>query len=213
MHYTKVNIEQWNRKQHFLFYRQTVPCGFSLTTQLDITALQTELRNKGHKLYPAMIHIIAQVVNQYPESRMAIKDNELILWDQVNPAYTVFHPETETFSQLWTEYDSDWSAFLANYQYDQRLYKDNIDLMAKPNLPENHFCISMIPWVSFDGFNLNVANFTDYFPPIFTLGKYYQSSEKCLLPLSIQVHHATIDGFHMARIVNQLQIRCDNFHA
>lgn len=211
MNYTKINIEQWNRKQHFSFYHQTVPCGFSLTTQLDITALRVELGNAGYKLYPAMIHLISQVVNQYPESRMAIKDDELILWDQVNPAYTVFHPHTETFSQLWTGYDNDWSAFLANYQRDQRLYKDNLDFMAKPDFPENHFCISMIPWVSFDGFNLNVANFIDYFPPIFTMGKYYQSSDKFLLPLSVQVHHATMDGFHMARMINQLQVLCDNF--
>ncbi|MEX5992843.1 type A chloramphenicol O-acetyltransferase [Providencia vermicola] len=210
MNYTKVNIDEWNRKQHFSFYRQAMPCGFSLTTQLDISTLKSVIVKQGYKLYPVMIYLISKAVNHYTESRMAIKEGELVLWDQVNPAYTVFHQQTETFSQLWTEYNDDWSIFLSHYQQDQLLYKDCLDLMAKPDYPENHFCISMIPWVSFEGFNLNVANFTDYFPPIFTMGKYHYSGEKVLLPLSVQVHHATIDGFHMARMVNQIQTLCDN---
>ena len=38
-------------------------------------------------------------------------------------------------------------------------------MMAKPNMPENAFTVSMIPWTSFDGFNLNVKSF-DYLIPI-----------------------------------------------
>ncbi|QAV24693.1 type A chloramphenicol O-acetyltransferase [Proteus hauseri] len=211
MNYTKVDLEQWNRKEHFLHYRHNLQCGFSLTTKLDITLLKTILTNKNLKLYPTLIFLIAKTVNSYPESRMAIKDDELIIWDQINPAYTLFHQETETFSEIWSEYSEDWMTFLQRYEQDYQYYKDNLALSAKPHHPENHFCISMIPWISFDGFNLNIANVKDYYPPIFTMGKSYQVDGKILLPLSVQVHHATCDGFHMGRMINTLQALCDGF--
>ncbi|HEK0786115.1 TPA: type A chloramphenicol O-acetyltransferase [Proteus mirabilis] len=211
MNYEKINVEQWNRKEHFLHYRHNLQCGFSLTTKIDITVLKTVLAKNNLKLYPAMIYLIAKTVNNYSESRMAIKDDELVIWDYINPAYTIFHPETETFSELWSEYVEDWHSFLEGYNQDYQKYKDNLSLSAKSNFPENHFCISMIPWISFDGFNLNVANVKDYFSPIFTMGKYTQQSDNFLLPISIQVHHATCDGFHMARMINKLQELCDGF--
>lgn len=211
MNYEKINVEQWNRKEHFLHYRHNLQCGFSLTTKIDITVLKTVLAKNNLKLYPAMIYLIAKTVNNYSESRMAIKDDELVIWDYINPAYTIFHPETETFSELWSEYVEDWHSFLEGYNQYYQKYKDNLSLSAKSNFPENHFCISMIPWISFDGFNLNVANVKDYFSPIFTMGKYTQQSDNFLLPISIQVHHATCDGFHMARMINKLQELCDGF--
>ncbi|MEQ4921994.1 type A chloramphenicol O-acetyltransferase [Proteus hauseri] len=211
MSYNKVDLEQWNRKEHFLHYRHNLQCGFSLTTKIDITLLKTVLADKNIKLYPVLIFLIAKTVNSYSESRMAIKDNELIVWDKVNPAYTIFHPETETFSEIWSEYTEDWIVFSQRYMQDYQQYKDNLALSPKPNHPENHFCISMIPWVNFDGFNLNITNVKDYYPPIFTMGKYCQTDSKILLPLSVQVHHATCDGFHMGRMINKLQALCDKF--
>lgn len=211
MSYNKVDLEQWNRKEHFLHYRHNLQCGFSLTTKIDITLLKTVLADKNIKLYPVLIFLIAKTVNSYSESRMAIKDNELIVWDKVNPAYTIFHPETETFSEIWSEYTEDWIVFSQRYMQDYQQYKDNLALSPKPSHPENHFCISMIPWVNFDGFNLNITNVKDYYPPIFTMGKYCQTDSKILLPLSVQVHHATCDGFHMGRMINKLQALCDEF--
>lgn len=76
---------------------------------------------------------------------------------------------------------------------------------AKPNTPENTFPISMIPWTSFEGFNLNLKNGYDYLLLIFTMGKYYYENDKIILPLSIQVHHAVCDGFHTCRFLNELQ--------
>lgn len=211
MSYKKINIEQWNRNEHFLHYRHNVQCGFSLTTKLDITVLKTVLTRKHLKLYPVLINLISKTVNSYPESRMAIKDNELILWDYINPSYTIFHQDTETFSELWSEYREDWGSFLREYNQDYQQYKDNLSLSAKPNYPENHFCISMIPWITFDGFNLNITNVKDYYPPIFTLGKYTQFNDQLLLPISVQVHHATCDGFHIGRMINKLQALCNSF--
>ena len=45
----------------------------------------------------------------------------------------------------------------------------------------------------------------DYLLPIFTFGKYYEDGGKYYIPLSIQVHHAVCDGFHVCRFLDELQ--------
>lgn len=63
----------------------------------------------------------------------------------------------------------------------------------------------MIPWLSFEGFNLNLQQGYDYLKPIFTMEKYVKTEHGTFLPLAIQVHHAVCDGFHVARFVEALQ--------
>jgi chloramphenicol O-acetyltransferase type A len=50
----------------------------------------------------------------------------------------------------------------------------------------------------------------NFFAPMFTLGKYYTQGDKVLLPLAVQVHHAVCDGFHVARLINELQEMSDD---
>ncbi len=68
----------------------------------------------------------------------------------------------------------------------------------------------MIPWTTFEGFNLNFKHGYDYLLLIFTMGKYFKEQDKYLLPLSIQVHNAVCDGFHICRFANELQDLLNN---
>ncbi|MEG0280859.1 MAG: type A chloramphenicol O-acetyltransferase [Morganella sp. (in: enterobacteria)] len=210
MNYTKVDLNTWDRKEHFEFYRQRVRCGFSLTTKLDITTLRTSLTENRYQFYPVMIYLITRVVNQLPEFRLAIKEDELICWERVDPAFTIFHKKTETFSVLWSRYSENIACFMTDYAAVMAEYQDNTRMFPQGNMPENHLNISSLPWVEFDGFNLNIADFTDYFSPTFTMAKFYQEGGRILLPLSVQVHHAACDGFHVAKFINKLQLACGN---
>lgn len=137
---------------------------------------------------------------------MAINEaGELGFYDQVHPCYTIFHRDTETFSNLWTAYTPDYTAFRGAFEHDMAAYGDRQGLMSRPDTPENTFPVSMVPWASFKGFNLNLQKGYDYLPPIFTMGKLYEDNGKILLPLAVQAHHAVCDGFHLCRLVNEVQ--------
>lgn len=209
MNYTKFDLDNWNRKEHFYHFKDQLRCGFSLTTKIDISKVISFIKANNYKFYPTIIHLLSQAVNQFPAFKLAMKDGELIQWEVVNPAYTIMHPETETFSELYSMYTTDLSAFIAEYNHIHEKYKADYSLSPQQGI-ENIFHISMIPWVSFDGFNLNVPGFGDYFAPIFTLGKYTVEGNKTLLPISIQVHHATCDGLHVAQLLHYLQGLCDS---
>ncbi|WP_308698632.1 type A chloramphenicol O-acetyltransferase [uncultured Thomasclavelia sp.] len=197
-----IDRENWSRKEYFEHYFSNVPCTYSMTTKLDIT----KIIESKKKLYPAMLYYLTTIVNRHVEFRIAFnKDNELGVYDEMLPCYTIFHKDTETFSNLWTVYCKDYEEFYKMYENDLRQYGNQKGMFGEPDVPDNCFTVSMIPWVSFEGFNLNLQKGYDYLLPIFTMGKYYEENGRILLPLAIQVHHAVCDGFHLCRFINELQ--------
>ena len=205
MGWTKIDRAAWAREAFFRHYHDDVPCFYSMTVSLDVT----RLRAAGLKLYPAILHALATVVNRHEELRTAMVDGEVGVYDMLSPCYTVFHPETETFSNLWTTYSADYAAFLADYEEDVRRYGKLEGFMPKPGAPEGMFTASMLPWATFEGFHLELPRGNDYLLPIFTMGRMHTREGRTLLPLAIQAHHAVCDGFHACRLAREVQALLD----
>ena len=132
-------------------------------------------------------------------------DGEVGVYDALSPCYTVFHPETETFSNLWTAYRGGLRRFLADYEEDLRLYGKLEGFMPKPGAPEGLFTVSMLPWATFEGFHLELPRGNDYLLPIFTMGRMYARDGKDAAAAGLQVHHSVCDGFHACRLVREAQ--------
>ena len=202
MLFEKIDTEHWCRKEYFEHYFSNVPCTYSMTAKIDIT----RIKERQQKLYPAMLYYLTTVVNRHIEFRTAINENgELGVYSEMLPCYTVFHKDTETFSNLWTEYKPNLEDFCVAYENDLLKYGEQHGMSGKPNIPSNSFTVSMLPWTTFEGFNLNLQKGYDYLIPIFTMGNYFQEKERIILPIAIQVHHAVCDGFHVCRFINELQ--------
>ena len=197
-----VDLAHWARQEHYYHYLSHVPCTYSMTTKLDVTPIL----QAGHKIYPVMLYCLAKTVNRYTEFRMDHDaDGRLGYYKEMYPCYTIFHKDTETFSNLWTEYIDDYTLFEQRYRQDLERYGNVKSMQAKPDPPANTFPVSMVPWENFDGFNLNLEKGYQYLLPIFTMGKYVVVEGRYEMPLSIQVHHAVCDGFHVCRFLSDLR--------
>lgn len=202
MEFKLVDINTWKRKEYFNHYYAAIPCTYSMTVKLDIT----KVKEAGKKLYPTLLHAISTVVNLHNEFRTAFNSQgELGIYDVMYPCYTVFHKETEMFSNIWTPYFESYDSFVSAYENDLARYGAVEKMEAKPESPPNTFPVSMLPWESFESFNLNLQKGYDYLLPIFTIGKYSQENGRYVLPLTIQVHHAVCDGFHVCRFIAELR--------
>lgn len=206
-----IDTSSWKRKPYFDHYFNQIRCTYSITVNIDITnVLSFKDRNKI-KLYPLLIYVISKAVNKYEEFRTAINDRgEVGIWETLSPCYTVFHKDSESFSNIWTEWNDDLNLFLSNFEQDSKRFGQIDRIDAKPNTPANVFPISSLPWTTFTGFNLNIFADGTYLLPIFTYGKYFKNGNRYLIPLSIQVHHAVCDGFHVSRLINEIQQECSN---
>ena len=199
MAFHPISLTHWERQEYFEHYMQTVPCTYSLTLPLDVSALE------GVPLYPALLWAITGAVNAVPEFRTGMQEGKPGIYDRMHPAYTVMDPETKRFSSIWTPYSPIFGEFLEHYRQDVETYGTSGKLFPKPDQPENCFDVSMAPWLDFTAFNLNLYDSRSYTLPIFTLGKRQIRDGKAVLPLAIQVHHAVCDGYHVGLFAQHLR--------
>lgn len=212
MEFVLIDRQNWKRSEYFEHYTSDVPCSFSLTAELDITLLVQNVKKRNLMFFPVFVHLLSQVINRHTEFRTCYnKNGELGYWREIWPCYTVFHNQSKSFSTLWTPFDADFDAFYLDYIRDWEKYGEIEAFSPKPDMPENVFNISCLPWVNFTAFNLQFPLEQKYLLPIFTLGKFVEKSEKIYAPLAVQMHHAVCDGYHAALLINELQDLCNDF--
>lgn len=215
MNFNPIDRDRWARKPYFEHYFNAVRCTYSMTANIDITLMRTELKRREMKLYPALIYMITTVVNRHREFRTCFdSEGRLGFWDRMSPSFTIFHEEDRTFSSIWAPYNEDFMVFYHRYLQQTETYKHAKTLFPDPSEPPNTIPISSIPWVEFTGFNLNIYAEGTYLLPIFTMGKYSGQDERIMLPLSAQLHHAVCDGYHAGLLFNELQelaVDCKNW--
>ncbi len=211
MMFHPIDMDNWPRAETYRHFLSQTPCVYSMTVNMDITRLLSVVRKRGVRLFPALLYGLSCMVNRHAEFRMALDEQgNPGYYDVTHPTYTVFHRETESFTNLWTEFGGRFEDFYQRYLDDMHQY----GMCAGEDKPADGvslFYVSCIPWVSFAGFHLSIQSGYDDLTPIFTMGKYEDVGAKKLLPLAIQVHHASCDAFHAARFVQELQQWLDAF--
>ena len=104
-----------------------------------------------------------EVVNKNKVFRTGINsENKLGYWDKLNPLYTVFNKQTEKFTNIWTESDNNFTSFIIIIKMTCLNIKIKKKCFLKP-IPENTIPISMIPWIDFSSFNLNIGNNSSFY--------------------------------------------------
>lgn len=213
MKYEIVNLETWKRGKLFRFYIETLRNVMSMTVDIDVTALIEFVHAHGLKFYPAMMWVVSKAINQREEFKYGWdKEGNLIHWDYISPYYADFHKEDEQFVKLFTEYSDDLFEFHARFLSDRERYKD-LRAFDLTEHPENTFDVSCLPWVKYKSFDIHVFDEGKYLAPVVTWGKYETENGKTVLPLSMNIHHAVADGWHLSRffadvheIINKLKI-------
>lgn len=201
-----IDLELWTRRETFEHYREDVPCTYAVTVEVDVTQLLAALRRTGRKTYLAQIWAIANAINHRREFRMALtKSGAPATWPIVHPAFTVFNASRETFASVWSQYDTDFTIF---HERSAKVLADAasaVSMFPQGELPPNVFDVSSVPWMSFTGFSLQIDEGTRHLLPIFTIGRHVDRDGRTFMPLAVQVHHAAADGFHTARLVDDIQ--------
>lgn len=210
MNYTKVDIDEWSRGTLFRFYIEKMRIVMSLTVDINVAPLITYTKKNGLKFYPAMIWVVSKVINSHDEFKYSWDtDGNLIRWDSISPSYTVFNRDDECFSKFVTEYTDDIFEFYQRTVDDQRKYQEERAIIG--NQPQNFFDVSCLPWVKYKHFDVHVFDEGKFLAPVVTWGKYEVQNGNALMPLTMNIHHAVADGFHLSRFFNEVQELIDSY--
>lgn len=206
MGFNKLDLKTWERSQMFYYFSKMAPTGYSITVDVDVTDLMDNLKRKERKFFPTYLWLITKCLNKQVEFKVAYEEGELGYFDNLTPLYASFHEDDKTFSLMWTEFDDDYDSFYNAYMENKEKYGMNHGVLGKPNMipPKNAYTVSEVPWISFKHFAVHNYDNKEYFFPSVEGGSIYESEGKKLLPLSLTCHHATTDGYHIKRFLDDL---------
>ena len=204
MKYTRIDLAEWERGDLFTYYIENMRIVMSLTADIDVTELLAFTRARRLKFYPAMLWVVSRAVNAHDTFRYGWdSDGSLILWDQISPSYADFHREDGNFIKLATAYDEDFFTFYKRCMADRAAHRDRRGIAA--HQPPNRFDVSCLPWVRYRHFDLHVFDEGRFLAPVVTWGRFEREGERYRMPLTMNIHHAVADGFHLSRFFLEVQ--------
>ena len=177
-----------------------------MSANIDITVLHKNCKAKKESIFISILYFILSVSNQIENFRMHYKNGDLVLFEKINGGTTLFY-EDGSFGFAYYDFDSDKTVFsskTANIIEKARLEKS---FEPRPELIDLiHF--SAIPWISFTSFKHAQDKHINSSIPRITTGKIFEQGDQILLPLSVEVNHAIMDGFHVGQFYEMFQLYC-----
>lgn len=208
-YYTRIDLNEWSRGKLFKNYIDNMRIVMSLTVDIDVTRLIEYTKINDLKFYPSMIWIVSKIVNSHDEFKYSWDtDGNLIKWDFISPSYADFHKEDENFTKLVTVYSDNLFEFHNRYMNDKEKYKNKRAFVE--NQPLNFFDVSCLPWVRYKHFDVHVFDEGIFLAPVITWGKFELENGKYLMPLTMNIHHAVADGYHLSRFFVEVQELIDS---
>ncbi len=202
-----IDMQTWPRRNHFRLFSTFNHPHFSMSVNVDMTAFYPFVKRNGYSLTVSMVYVIARASNAIPEFRHRIRGDQVVEHEIVNPSFTILIDQ-DLFSFCDVEYAENFSEFAS------RAAKSISNVKAHPDLENNPgkddvLYMTPIPWVSFTSFSHPMQFHPADSVPRFAWGKYFKENDTLKMPLSVQGHHAVMDGIHMGRFYEKVE---DSLH-
>ena len=206
--FKEVDVRNWNRRATFEYFKDYEDPFFNITANLDVTNLYRFCKENNLSFSLANLFYSLQTANEIREFRFRLKDGKLVEYSKIHATQTILSDD-ETFSFCYFELKENVFEFVEAGKNAIEKYKrlktfdvetGRIDLIY----------YSVIPWISFTSFKHAGRFDNGQTVPRMVFGKMFEEKSGRKIPLSVEVNHALMDGFHVGRYFNKLQEKFEN---
>lgn len=204
-----IDLESWPRREHFHLFSEMEFPHVSLCVQVDITDLWANRARADASPTIGLAYVLTKAANRVPELRQRIRGGQVVEHDVVHPLITVLGGD-DVFGLCPLAYDPCFKTFAANAGECIAKAKECPSLTGWPHDREGKpdrddlLSITVIPWLSFTAFSITRRPLVDSIP-LLAYGKVLKEGGSNRLPVSINFHHALVDGLHIARYVEHIE--------
>lgn len=204
----ELDIENWNRKQHYHFFNQFDDPYFAVTVDFDVTDTYKFSKNKDTSFFALYLHACMKAINSIENLKYRIEDGKVIIHDVIHASPTILRDDN-TFGFSFIYFDEDFRIFNKNLESEKLRILNTSEMFPKQNTQDCIYC-SALPWFNFTGHKEPLFGVKKESVPKLAFGKYVQKKEKLIMPVSIAVNHALVDGYHVGLFVKKFQELLDN---
>jgi chloramphenicol O-acetyltransferase type A len=197
-----LDVEKWKRREHFELYRGFTSPFFSVTVELDVTELWRGTRAPGPSFFLASIFCALRAANTVEAFRARVRGDRVWIHDQVSIGPTVLRADN-TFAFARLEPAGTFAEFVTR---SEPLIRDACEVrpLVATYATDDVIYQTTLPWLRFTSFSNAIEGAGDSVPRV-AFGKCSEDSGRWNLPVSVEVHHAVVDGLDVARFLEELQ--------
>ena len=200
---TKLNINEWVRKDQFNFFKQFEEPFFGVCVNVDCTVAYDIAKAINTSFFLYYLHKSLAAANRVEAFKYRIDVNDVIVYDKVNASPTINRPDG-TFGFSYMDYQESFEDFAKAAQLEIDKVQNSKGLITA-NSNENVIHYSSVPWINFTSLShARSFSFNDSIPKI-SFGKMTNDKGKRVMPVSIHVHHALMDGYDVAKYIDLFQ--------
>lgn len=199
---TKIDIETWPRKEHFLLFKEFEEPYYGVNISIDCTAAYRDAKASCASFFLYYLHKSLAAAQQVDAFRLRIENDEVFLYDVINGGSTVDRPDG-TFGFAFYDYAANFGDFMETGLKEMTRVRGRNDLERTSRQDLIRF--SALPWIDFTSVShARSFAFKDSAPKI-SFGKMTEKNGVRTIPMSIHVHHALVDGLHIGQFIDIFQ--------
>jgi len=202
---TYLDLESWPRRELFHFFKDYDQPFFNICVQLDVTDLVRLARSREDLPFFLTYHYLAlRAANEVEPFRYRLREDRVLVHDRIHMGTTVLL-DGERFSFCYFEEDGDFARFAEKAGASLESLRAGEGRLEPRDDRDDLVHCSVIPWASFTSFaHARKSGRKDSVPKL-VFGRYYEDGGAFKMPVSVEVHHALMDGVHVGRYFELLQ--------
>jgi chloramphenicol O-acetyltransferase type A len=202
----KIDLETWERRAVFQFFKSFTEPYHGVCLRVDCTATYRYAKQHHLSVFLSLLHRSLVAAHQVENFRTYIIDGIPWRYEQINGGSAVgrangtiglahyqFRPRIDEFVRQ------------ASIEVERVRQRDDIERYPDANLIR----YSVLPWFDFTSISHARDLSHEDSAPRITFGKIAEADGRSTMPVSIHVHHALIDGLHVAQFVEKFQQSLD----
>jgi chloramphenicol O-acetyltransferase type A len=200
-----LDLQTWPRRDAFEYFRGFDKPYFNVCTRLDAAPLKAAVAARGVGSLSLAYHFVAlRLANEQEPMRLRLEGGRVRIHDSLQGGATVLRDD-DSFGFAYLEPLADWASFAAQ---GARAVAAARDRTAPFEPRTDHSAVihfTTLPWIAFSSFS-HARNWgrEDSVPKV-SFGRIEADGARLWLPVSVEVHHALMDGLHVGRYIEGME--------
>lgn len=198
-----LDIDTWNRKQHYKHFRSLLDPYFAVTMPFDVTKAYKFSKDNHISFFAKYLHDCLRAINDITSLKLRILEEDVVEFDVIHASPTLMRDDN-TFGFSFIDFHDDLSIFIKNIESEKQRIKNSTELFPPKNGLDCVHCSAM-PWLNFTGHKEPISTSVDSVPKFAFSKTDTTKNTNLIMNVSISVNHALVDGYDMGLFSEKFQ--------
>ena len=206
-----IDIETWERKENFNFFRRFQNPQLSITSEVECGGAKKRAKEAHQSFFLHYLYAVLRAANEIPELLYRIDpEGRVVLYDQIDILSPIKIKENGKFFTIRFPYHEDFETF---YQEARKII-DSIPENGDPYAAENGevangdyglILLSATPDLYFTSITGTQEKQSGNNYPLLNAGKAIIKKGKLVMPIAMTIHHGFVDGHHLSLFYRKVE--------